>query len=101
MFFDHLAHILQGVKISAFIPPAVEVNSLPLSNDFECNYGMEVVLHSIDLGCWPPKDVVAQAIKKMSALIHAARKIWLQLSKNVKPNVRSTLVCFWRNCRRG
>ena len=45
MFFDHLAHILQGVKVSAFIPTAVGVNSLPPSNEFECNYGMEIVCH--------------------------------------------------------
>ena len=42
---------------------------------------MEVVRQSIDLECWPPEDVVAQANMEMSALLHAARNILFQLRK--------------------
>ena len=80
-FFDHLAHILPGATVSASIPAAVGVNSPPLSNEFERNYVMEVVLQSTDLGCWPPEDVVAQANMETSALVHAVRNILFQLSK--------------------
>ena len=80
MYFNHLAHISRGVTVSESIPMAVGVNSLPPSSEFERNYGMEVVRHSIDSGCWPPEDVVAQANMEMTALIHAAGNILLQLN---------------------
>ena len=60
IFFDHLAHILRGMAVSASISAAVGVNSLPPSNEFERNYGMEVVRQSTDLRCWPSEDDVAQ-----------------------------------------
>ena len=73
------------MTVSASIPAAVGVNSLPSSNEFERNYGMKIVCQSTDLGCWPPEDVVAQANTEMSALVYAAMN-------SLKPNACSTLV---------
>ena len=69
------------MTVSVSIPAAVEVNSLPPSNEFHRNYGMEVVRQSTDLGCWPPEDVVPQANMEMSALVHAVRNILFLVSK--------------------
>ena len=41
---------------------------------------MEVVHHTIDSGRWPPEYVVAQANMEMSALVHVARNVLLQLN---------------------
>ena len=39
MFFNHLAHILRGVTVSASIPTAVGLNDLPPISEFERNHG--------------------------------------------------------------
>ena len=70
MFFDHLAHILQGVRQSS-IPAAVGVNSTS-------QYGDE-----------------AQANMNMSALIHAARIVLLQLSKQCETQFVLHTVLLW------
>ena len=50
MFFNHLAHILQGETVSASIPTAMGLDDLPPISEFERNHEMDTVCFSIDSG---------------------------------------------------